>query len=49
MRDVVQREACLILLDDTQTEGDLRAEVFAQIPRDQLAAATARVVKQPDD
>ncbi len=43
MRDVVQREACLILLDDTQTEGDLRAEVFAQIPRDQLAAATARV------
>ncbi len=27
----------------TTTDGDLRAEVFAQIPRDQLAAATARV------
>jgi hypothetical protein len=37
------REACLILLDETQAEGDLPAEVFAQIPRDQLAAATARV------
>ncbi len=46
------REACLILLDETQAEGDLRAEVFAQIPRDQLAAATARVgelARQADD
>jgi TnpA family transposase len=45
------REACLILLDETQAEGDLRAEVFAQIPRDQLAAATARVAElaRPSD
>jgi hypothetical protein len=43
----------LILLDDTQAEGDLRAEVFAQIPRDQLVAATAGVGElvsvSPDD
>jgi TnpA family transposase len=46
------REACLILLDETRPDPDLRAEVFAHIPREQLAAATERVgelARQPDD
>jgi hypothetical protein len=35
------REASLVLLDEAQAEGDLRAEVFAHISRDQLSAGTA--------
>ncbi len=37
------RDACLILLDETRADAELRAEVFAHISREQLAAATERV------
>jgi hypothetical protein len=37
------RDACLILLDETRPDAELRAGVFAHISREQLAAATERV------
>ena len=46
------RDACLILLDETRPDSVLRAEVFAHISREQLAAATERVgqlARPPDD
>ncbi len=37
------RDACLILLDESQPDPQVRAEVFAHVPRDQLVVTTARV------
>jgi TnpA family transposase len=45
-------EACKIILDTEQSEGDLRAQVFSLIPRDQLEKAFAEVsalIRPSDD
>lgn len=37
------RDACLILVDESQPDPQVRPEVFARVPRDQLVVAAARV------
>jgi hypothetical protein len=46
------REACLILLDETKPDPAIRAEVFAHVSREQVAAATqcvGELARPPDD
>ena len=46
------RVACEILLDETYEDAQIRTQVFAQIPREQLLAAAATVetlTRSPDD